>query len=197
MTHRLKDPQDYPRRALLAVAGLSPQIVTETLYALAVRGEPRFLPTEVHIITGQRIQAAGQTLHMTPANLACYAVFARRLLAGQGPARHDTDGFTAHYLDALRRISGAHAGNVANAEQTYAQGMDDEQFQVRKARVNKALREALGPQLAAAYLIDDDGGERPHTRYQLNLPVDAVAFGTVEEAAATLQATGGDEGGVR
>ncbi|HRD50421.1 MAG TPA: CRISPR-associated ring nuclease Csm6, partial [Candidatus Contendobacter sp.] len=36
---------------LLCVAGLSPQIVTETLYALAVTGEPRFVPTEIHLLT--------------------------------------------------------------------------------------------------------------------------------------------------
>jgi CRISPR-associated protein (TIGR02584 family) len=53
-------PQDYPRRILLAVTGLSPQIVTETLYALgvpalaaaaAVPPAPTFLPTEVRLIT--------------------------------------------------------------------------------------------------------------------------------------------------
>jgi len=42
------------RRILLCAIGMSPQIVTETLYALAVRpapGVPRWVPTEVHIIT--------------------------------------------------------------------------------------------------------------------------------------------------
>ena len=47
----MKEPQDYPRRLLVAVTGLSPQIVTETLYALAVRREPTFVPTEVRLIT--------------------------------------------------------------------------------------------------------------------------------------------------
>ena len=44
----------YRRRILLAVTGLSPQIVTETLYALAVAGDvssAAFIPTEVHLIT--------------------------------------------------------------------------------------------------------------------------------------------------
>ena len=40
----------YPRRILLAVTGLSPQVVTETLYALLQR-DPSCLPTEVHLIT--------------------------------------------------------------------------------------------------------------------------------------------------
>lgn len=44
-------PHTYPRRILLAATGLSPQIVTETLYALAVEREPAFVPTEVHIIS--------------------------------------------------------------------------------------------------------------------------------------------------
>lgn len=44
-------PHSYPRRILLAVTGLSPQILTETLYALAVANEPAFVPTEVHLIT--------------------------------------------------------------------------------------------------------------------------------------------------
>ncbi len=43
----------YPRRIFLAVTGLSPQIVTETLYALAHPGAGRapFVPTEIHVIT--------------------------------------------------------------------------------------------------------------------------------------------------
>ena len=46
-------PADYPRRILLAVCGLSPQIVTETLYALAADEHAPFVPTEVHLITTQ------------------------------------------------------------------------------------------------------------------------------------------------
>ncbi|HRP95572.1 MAG TPA: CRISPR-associated ring nuclease Csm6 [Rhodocyclaceae bacterium] len=44
-------PTDYPRRILLAVTGLSPQVVTETLYALAVANDAPFVPTEIHLIT--------------------------------------------------------------------------------------------------------------------------------------------------
>lgn len=45
-----KAPHQYPRRVLLMVTGRTPQVVTETLYALS-RREPPFLPTEVHLIT--------------------------------------------------------------------------------------------------------------------------------------------------
>lgn len=44
-------PASHPRRILLAVTGLSPQIVTETLYALAVGNDEPFVPTEIHLIT--------------------------------------------------------------------------------------------------------------------------------------------------
>ena len=47
-------PEQYPTRRLLAVTGLSPQIVTETLYALAVQQVPPFIPTEIWLITTQK-----------------------------------------------------------------------------------------------------------------------------------------------
>lgn len=41
----------FPRRVLLCVTGLTPQVVTETLYALAVQSEQPFVPTEIHVIS--------------------------------------------------------------------------------------------------------------------------------------------------
>jgi len=54
-------PQLYPRRVLVGVTGLSPQVITETLFALAVQpadGTPAFVPTEIHLIT--TVQGARQ-----------------------------------------------------------------------------------------------------------------------------------------
>ncbi len=45
------EPGAFPRRVLLAVSGLTPQVVTETLYALAADEHAPFVPTEVHLIT--------------------------------------------------------------------------------------------------------------------------------------------------
>ena len=50
---RMADPAAAPRRVLLAVTGLSPQVVTETVYALRQRN-PALVPTEVYLITTQR-----------------------------------------------------------------------------------------------------------------------------------------------
>ena len=51
---RYLQPHKFTRRILLAVTGLSPQVVTETLYALAVapaHGKQAFVPTEIHLVT--------------------------------------------------------------------------------------------------------------------------------------------------
>lgn len=47
----MQDGAEYPRRVLLAVCGLSPQVLTETVYALAVKRRPPFVPTEIHLAT--------------------------------------------------------------------------------------------------------------------------------------------------
>ena len=39
------------RRILVAVTGLSPQVITETIYALAVCRQPAWIPTEVQLVT--------------------------------------------------------------------------------------------------------------------------------------------------
>ena len=48
----MPEPQ-YTSRILLAVTGLTPQVVTETLYALAVQRQPAFIPTDIHLLTTQ------------------------------------------------------------------------------------------------------------------------------------------------
>ena len=50
-TEMQTEHEKHPRRILLAVTGNSPQIVTETLYALAVEQAPTFIPTEIHVIS--------------------------------------------------------------------------------------------------------------------------------------------------
>jgi CRISPR-associated protein (TIGR02584 family) len=44
-------PERFGRRILLTVAGLTPQIITESVYALAVEREPPFIPTGIVVLT--------------------------------------------------------------------------------------------------------------------------------------------------
>lgn len=51
------------KRILLAVTGLSPQVVTETLYALAVKRNPAWIPSEIRVIsTSEGAERARLTL---------------------------------------------------------------------------------------------------------------------------------------
>lgn len=55
--------QEFRRRLLVAVTGLTPQIVTETLYALTVDQETPFVPTEIYLITtGEGAERASLSL---------------------------------------------------------------------------------------------------------------------------------------
>ena len=51
MTPLSQQPEHYKKRILLVVIGMTPQIVTETLYKLAVDSKPHYIPTEIHLIT--------------------------------------------------------------------------------------------------------------------------------------------------
>ena len=47
----MMSPAAFPRRVLFTVTGLTPQIVTETIYGLAVKQTPPFLPTQLVVMT--------------------------------------------------------------------------------------------------------------------------------------------------
>lgn len=53
------------RKILLAVSGMSPQIVTETLYALVTREEQPWIPDEIHLLSTQEgcVRARNELLH--------------------------------------------------------------------------------------------------------------------------------------
>ena len=63
MSDKLLLPENHPRRILLAVTGLSPQVVTETLFHLCQQRQPPFVPSEIHLITtGEGARHAELTL---------------------------------------------------------------------------------------------------------------------------------------
>jgi len=45
------EPANYPRRVLLLVTGLTPQVLTESLYALTQKTKPAYVPTEIHLLS--------------------------------------------------------------------------------------------------------------------------------------------------
>lgn len=79
----------YPRRILLAVTGLSPQILTETLYALATGEAPAFTPTEIHLLTTATGKELARTALLHPDGGQFPALLADYPQIGQ-PAFDDT-----------------------------------------------------------------------------------------------------------
>lgn len=45
------EPNDYPHRVLIVASGMSPQVLTETVHALAISRKPAFVPTEIHLVS--------------------------------------------------------------------------------------------------------------------------------------------------
>lgn len=62
-----RQPHEYSRRILLATIGLNPQILTETIYALAVEAEQPFVPNEIYVITTEQGKRPLEVSLLSPA----------------------------------------------------------------------------------------------------------------------------------
>ena len=59
-------PETFPRRTLLCVAGLFPQVVTETLFALAVASRSPFVPTEILVVSTEEEIKRAKLMLLSP-----------------------------------------------------------------------------------------------------------------------------------
>jgi CRISPR-associated protein (TIGR02584 family) len=107
-----RPPDAYPRRILLAVSGMSPQILTETLWALAQQQQPAFLPTEIHLVTTRSGALNAERNLLDPASghyhayCADYGLPAAAFDAGRIHVITDADG---RPLDDIRTLGEAEA----------------------------------------------------------------------------------------
>ncbi|MEF8718133.1 MAG: CRISPR-associated ring nuclease Csm6 [Candidatus Accumulibacter necessarius] len=76
-------PATYPRRVLLAVTGLSPQVVTETLCHLCRLRQPAFVPTEIHLVTTTEGARHAKLTLLHPSQGSFYRLLTDFDLAGQ------------------------------------------------------------------------------------------------------------------
>ena len=134
-------------------------------------------PELVIDFANRRIQASGKTIEIAPAELALLAVFARQVQSGAGALPAPTKGvpdlpWAKRFLKEYRAITGTLADTDAT-ERALKSGMDGEYFSVRKSKLERKLRTALGP-AADAYKIDA-GQVRPG-KYRLTLTAEAVRF---------------------
>ncbi len=107
----MKQPQDHPRRLLLAVTGLSPQIVTETLYALAVEQKPPFVPTAVRIITTEEGAERAKLSLLHPES-----GWFHRLQADYGDYGLSPIAFGPEHIHVLKDAAGRPLGDIRSPE---------------------------------------------------------------------------------
>ena len=141
--------------------------------AQASLGPPRL----VLDLAARTLEAAGQRIHLPPADLAFLAWFARRAAAGLPGLACPKDGapladYAGTYLSEYRRVLGILGDNGRSAAR-YRDGMSKSDFLERKAKLNAALRRALGA-AAGPYLLLGEG--RAPMRYRLALPASALRF---------------------
>lgn len=163
--------EGLPKRLIEGVASFG-----ESVAAAQRALEP---PELVIDLAGQRVRAGGEPIALAPAVLAFYSLMARRRIKGMHAARSDTDGLTHQYLVEYRQVVGEMSGDLERAERALADGMTVEDFDQRKSRTNAALEQALGPQLAAPYLIQGDGF-RPRTRYALRIDPGSIRYAPID-----------------
>lgn len=144
-------------------------------------------PPELVIdLARRRILAGGQVIDLPPAELALLAVFAREVLKGANALPAPSKGvpdpaWARRFLREYRAITGTLADTDAT-ERALRTGMEGEYFSVRKSKLERRLKAALGP-AAAAYRID--GGNQRPGKYRLTLQPDAVRF--VDNAGDKVQ----------
>lgn len=136
-------------------------------------GPPRLVLDLRH----QRVDAAGRTFDLPPADLAFLAWFARRAQRGLPGVQCPSDGAPSAdhaqaYLNEYRRIRGFLDDDAATLRR-YAAGMAKADFEERKSKLKRALQRALGT-AAAPYTVTGEG-RRP-MRYRLALLADAISI---------------------
>lgn len=103
----------FPRRILLAVTGLSPQILTETLYALGVQpvpGQIPFIPTEIHLISTEQGAKIARTALLHPNGGQFHALLADYPQLGQ-PV------FDEHHIHIIHGPAGQALDDIRSPEE--------------------------------------------------------------------------------
>lgn len=137
------------KRILLAVTGLSPQILTETLYALAIKQTPAWIPHEIHLITSTEGAERARLALLDPADGQFHA-FGRDYPAAQ------SINFTAEHIHLIHTPNGeplsdirtpednAHAADAINALVRQLTADPDSELHVSIAGGRKTMGFYLG-----------------------------------------------------
>ncbi len=130
-----------------------------------------------------RVVAAGENVPMEPADLAFYALMARRRKSGRHAITWHSERLAADYLAEYAALVNPMSGDYERVETALKDGATKEWFEQRKAKTNAALKRALGEALAKRYLIEAQG-QRPNTRFGLTVDVAAIGFDSGKPAGS-------------
>jgi CRISPR-associated protein (TIGR02584 family) len=162
-----------------------PLLEGRTSFGAAVEAAQRSVgPPQLRFHSGERkVLAAGVEVKMRPAEMAFYAMMARRvrrdLPAVACPALVEEErALASAYLTEYRALLGEMGADDRTARALRG-GMDKDFFLERKSRVNKALRAQLGAR-GEAYCIGA-AGRRPETRYRIGLRQEEIGFAPDQE----------------
>lgn len=119
----------------------------------------------------RRVACGGTTVRLSPALLAWFAWWARQAQHARGPQSWRSAD-AREFLDLYRRVVGLHAGVYDNAATRLKDGMEKEFFEQNNAKLERALKDALG--LAATPYLLVTSGNRPNTARSLRLDAQAI-----------------------
>lgn len=133
-----------PRHIMVSVSGMSPAVITETLYALAVQEKPSIVPDEIHVITTQQGKQRILQDLLDPEQGAFHA-FMRDYLPGRS-IRFDAD--TVHVIGELRQHKASPFGQLAGMPGQVFHELDDittaEDNEMAANTIYRVLRELKG-----------------------------------------------------
>jgi len=120
-----------------------------------------------------RAELGGQPVVLPPADLAFYALLARRARAGEPPVRYTDPELAAAYLAEYARLAGRHSAQIEHAEARLTDPDLKSWFDERMSKTKRALLRALDPAAAGPFRMRPYG-HRPRTRYGLALAPEAI-----------------------
>jgi CRISPR-associated protein (TIGR02584 family) len=145
--------------------------------ALVSTAQESLLPPQLRFELGQgRVWCGAHAVELPPALLAWYAWLAECRLEGvgdQGFVRH-SDATPERYLAIYQSLVGRDHPLLEQARRSFAEGFEPSQFQERQTKINRQLDKSLS--LAAGPYKLSRRGQRPHTRYGINLALQGISF---------------------
>ena len=160
-------------RPLLPAAALAPDLsFSETVAATQAHLEKPALRID---LARRQLTCGRSAVALPPQLLAWYAWLARRAQHRQAPVRH-TDADPGGFLSLYAQLVGIDAVDYERTAEMLAKedGFSKEFFEQKCAKLNRALKDALG--LAAAPYLIASIGQRPLTRHGLRLQPDEVVW---------------------